>query len=434
MSLLSKIGQGGILADDMGLGKTIQTLAFTASLDEKGPTLVICPTSLIYNWQNEIQKFLPTKTSIAYTGTNRHKELNNFENTDYIICSYGIIKNDIDHISSIHYKAIIIDEAQYIKNPQAQISQAVKELSGNFKLAMTGTPIENSLQDIWNLFDFVMPGFLGTKNEFDFSIRNDDLSSLKARVKPFVLRREKREVLDSLPEKTEIIQKCPLSDEQMALYKSVLEQTKQSMKSNNKINILTALLKLRQVCSHPAIIPELKDMNIPSAKFELITEKLVELIAEGHKVVLFSQFTTMLDVFEKWTKTEAIHFERIDGSISSEKRIQAVKRFQESTTPTVFLISLKAGGVGLNLTAADYVIHVDPWWNPAVESQATDRVHRMGQLNKVIVYKFICQGTIEETIQELQEEKRQLLQEIVDVDGIQERQIKIDDIKNLLFS
>ncbi|RAP30271.1 hypothetical protein DID78_02720 [Candidatus Marinamargulisbacteria bacterium SCGC AG-343-D04] len=438
MNMISHCGQGGVLADDMGLGKTVQTLAFTSMKDSKSPTLVVCPTSVTYNWQHEISTFLPSKTSFVYSGANRNAHLESLLDYDYIIVSYGILKNDIEWLKSIHYASIIVDEAQYIKNPNAQVSKAIKKLQGDFKLAMTGTPIENHLQDIWNLFDFAMPDYLGSKGAFDTRVKDNNLDDIKAKIKPFVLRREKREVLDTLPDKTEIIVKCPLSSAQMSIYKTVLDAVKkgvqQSKKTNNKLHMLTALLKLRQVCTHPSLITDLKDMNIPSAKFDILTEKCSELYKENHKVVLFSQFTSMLDIIETWTKKNDIAIERIDGSITGKKRMEAVNRFQNSDKPCLFLISLKAGGVGLNLTAADYVIHVDPWWNPAIESQATDRVHRMGQKNKVFVYKLICEGTIEETIQQLQEEKRQLLNEIVDIDGSQEKSIDLKAIQELVFS
>ena len=437
LQLMYHSSQGALLADDMGLGKTIQLLAFSSLLDTTSPTLVVCPTSVTYNWKKEIKTFLPGQTSVVYGGANRFNNVEKLSSYDYIIVSYGILKNDIEWLKSLHYGCIIVDEAQMIKNPNAQVSKAVKLLQGDFKCAMTGTPIENHLQDIWNLFDFVMPGYLGTKSQFDSVIKDMQLDALRSKVKPFICRREKRDVLDSLPDKTEVVIKCPLSPEQMQLYKEVLDATKKGIEASknqrNKLPMLTALLKLRQVCTHPGMIEGIRDLGVPSAKFDVIKSKCLELMDEGHKVVLFSQFTSMLDIIETWTTKEGLPIERIDGSITGKKRMEAVDRFQTKEGPCLFLISLKAGGVGLNLTAADYVIHVDPWWNPAIEAQATDRVHRMGQKNKVIVYKFICEGTIEETIQTLQDEKRQLLNEIVDVDGISEKNIDLDQVKELVF-
>ena len=436
MNFLSHMGSGGVLADDMGLGKTVQTLAFSSQFNQEGPILVICPTTVTYNWRNEIQKFLPKQEAIVYAGPNRHKYLESLDQKQFIIASYGIIKNDIEWLSSIQFKAIFVDEAQYMKNPQSQISKAIKALHAHFKLAMSGTPVENRLLDIWNLFDFTMPGYLGTKKQFELALDTDQQDVIKAKIKPFILRREKREVLDSLPDKTEIILKCPLSEQQMQLYKTVLDATKKgiqkSKQTKNKLHMLTALLKLRQVCTHPELIEECKGSNIESAKFNLLKEKCEELISENHKVVIFSQFTQMLDIIQKWANEQKIAIERIDGSITGKQRINAVERFQTSSIPTLFLVSLKAGGVGINLTAADYVIHVDPWWNPAIESQATDRVHRMGQKNKVIVYKLICEETIEEKIQQLQAEKKQLLTEIVDLEDQESQKINIDAITSLI--
>ena len=272
---------------------------------------------------------------------------------------------------------------------------------------------------------------------FENDIKDGRKDQLKTRIKPFILRREKREVLASLPEKTEIIIKCDMSPGQETLYKTVLDAAKKGIKNikgkQERLNIFTALLKLRQVCIHPQLLKEVGATDIESSKFELAKEKITELIDEGHKIVMFSQFTEMLDIISKWTHKKQFYTERIDGSVSAKARMDAVDRFQTSEKAGLFLISLKAGGVGLNLTAADYVIHLDPWWNPAIESQATDRVHRMGQQNKVFVYKLITSGTIEEKIQELQESKKQLLAEIIDIDTAAEKSLNFDEIKNLLM-
>ncbi len=436
MGFLAQSGLGGILADDMGLGKTCQTIALSTTLKGEGPVLVVGPTNVIYNWESEIKKFAPSLTSIVYTGAGREKKIKKLPFTNFVITTYGILKNDLEVFTNLKPKAIFIDEAQYIKNPKAQISKAIKCIESPFKVAMTGTPVENHLQDLWNLFDFAMPGYLGTLKQFDMDVKDGHLDVLRMKIKPFVLRREKREVLTSLPEKTEITLKCPLSDEQEQLYKTVLTATRKGIREGgkqNKLNMLTALLKLRQVCIHPGLLKEFEGSNIPSSKFELVKEKLTELVAEKHKIVIFTQFTKMLDIMQKWLKKEGIYNERIDGSVSAKARKTAIDRFQESEKAGVFLVSLKAGGVGINLTAADYVIHLDPWWNPAVEAQATDRVHRMGQLNKVIVYKMISEGTIEEKIQELQDEKRALLSQVIDIDSSNAKAIDIDEVRSLLF-
>ncbi|HAR63762.1 MAG TPA: hypothetical protein DF296_04715 [Candidatus Margulisbacteria bacterium] len=437
LNFLHSAGMGGVLADDMGLGKTVQTIAFADQLKASGPCLVIGPTNVMYNWVKEIQKFAPHMNVIAYTGQDRFKHLEVLQETDFIISSFGVIKNDIDWFRSISFKAIFIDEAQYIKNPATQISKAVKSLNSTFKLAMTGTPIENHLQDLWNLFDFVMPDYLGTMRQFELALGGGSRDILKTKIRPFVLRREKKEVLLSLPEKTEIIMKCPMTEAQKCLYETVLKAGRAGIKNstgkNERLNILTTLLKLRQVCIHPALLQELRGQDIPSSKFELAQEKISELLEEGHKIVLFTQFTNMLDIIEAWAKETGIDLYRIDGSVSGKKRMDIIDSFQNSAGSGLFIISLKAGGVGINLTAADYVIHLDPWWNPAIESQATDRVHRMGQKNKVIVYKLITEGTIEEKIQELQEQKRQLLAEIIDIDSLEDKKIDFSELRKILF-
>tara|TARA_B100001121_G_scaffold128102_1_gene112387 strand:+ start:788 stop:3505 length:2718 start_codon:yes stop_codon:yes gene_type:complete len=437
LSFLNQYQFGGILADDMGLGKTVQTIAFTTSIEQTSPYLIIGPTNVIYNWEKEIDKFTKRKKTVIYGGTQRDKLLPKIAKSNYVITSYGILKNDIALLKNIPFEAIFIDEAQHIKNPKTQISKAVKQLNAKFRIAMTGTPIENYIQDLWNIFDFVMPDYLGKLSQFENDIKDGRKEQLKTRIKPFILRREKREVLDSLPEKTEIVIKCDMTPGQEKLYKTVLDAAKKGIKNvkgkQERLNIFTALLKLRQVCIHPQLLKEVGATDIESSKFELAKEKISELIDEGHKIVMFSQFTEMLDIIGEWTKKEGFYTERIDGSVSAKARMDAVDRFQSAEDPGMFLISLKAGGVGLNLTAADYVIHLDPWWNPAIESQATDRVHRMGQQNKVFVYKLITTGTIEEKIQELQDSKKQLLAEIIDIDTAAEKSLNFDEIKNLLL-
>ena len=436
LHFLKSSGFGGILADDMGLGKTIQTIAYGTQLKNKGTILIVGPTNVIYNWKREIETFSPDKSVVIYTGSNRHKSIKAQPHPDYLITTYGIVKNDLEFLAQIRFSAIFADEAQAIKNEKAQVSKAIKTLQSPFRIALTGTPIENHFYDLWNLFDFVMPNFLGTKSSFDSALKSNKQALLKAKISPFILRREKKEVLHELPEKTEILLSCPLSPEQESLYKTVLSATKKGIVEGgkrNRLQILTALLKLRQVCLHPGLLREFQGQDIPSAKFEMATEKISNLIDEGHKVVLFSQFTQMLDILQKWAVSHQIPFHRIDGSISGKKRQEIVEDYQSSTTPSVMFISLKAGGVGINLTSADYVIHMDPWWNPAVESQATDRVHRMGQKNKVFVYKLITEGTIEDKIQQLQEEKKSLLGQIVDIDTIEDKKVNVDELKTLLF-
>jgi len=437
MQFLYKSNFGGILADDMGLGKTIQSIAFTTLINKENTSLIIGPTNVIYNWQRELKQFYPKAKVVVYTGSNREKALKDCPNPDFIITTYGIVKNDFDKLSKINFEALFIDEAQAIKNPKAQVSDAVKGLNAKFRLILTGTPIENHFQDLWNLFDVVMPGYLGNHTVFDNAIKNGGKDILKAKMRPFVLRREKREVLNELPEKTEIILKCEMSEAQERLYQTVLDAARRGVRDSQgrtqKLAMFAALLKLRQVCLHPGLLQETNTIDIPSTKFEMMTEKVAELIDEDHKIVLFSQFTKMLDIIEKWAKAEGIPTERIDGSVPAKKRMDIVNNFQKTEKATLMLISLKAGGMGINLTSADYVIHMDPWWNPAIESQATDRVHRMGQQNKVIVYKLITEGSIEEKIQTLQQNKREMLSEMIDIDSIEDKKIDVDELKELLF-
>lgn len=437
MNFLSEAGLGGILADDMGLGKTVQTIAFCTRLKEgHKPILVVGPTTVIYNWKSELKRFWPTAKVLVHTGSDRNQSKKEFEQSTVIITTYGVLKNDLDLFGDCHFVAAFFDEAQALKNPKTQVSQAIKCIKADFRICMTGTPIENHLRDLWNLFDVAMPGYLGSQREFDACVSSDSLDALRQRVKPFVLRREKREVLTSLPPKTEITLSCPLTPEQTSLYQSVLNAAKGKTGLSGFAkaqHLLTTLLKLRQICLHPGIIDSLGRPDFPSAKFEVITEKLTELTQEGYKAVVFSQFTRMLDIMEQWAKNTGVRYERIDGATSAKGRQDAVDRFQKDEKPAVFLISLKAGGVGINLTSAEYVFHLDPWWNPAVEAQATDRVHRIGQENPVMVYKMIAEGTIESKIQDMQNEKKALLAQIVDIDTVADQKIDVEEIGRLLF-
>ena len=438
LQFLYQAGLGGVLADDMGLGKTVQVISFIATIKPDKPVLVVGPTAVIYNWESEVKKFYPKAKVMVYAGASRQNKATKLSSHDIIVTSFGVMKNDIALFNAIELSGIFVDEAQYIKNPQAQISKAIKSIHAPFKVAMTGTPIENHFFDLWNIFDFVMPDFLGNQKHFEVQVNDGQTQLIKDKIRPFILRREKKEVLTSLPEKTEIILKAPLSDTQAKLYKTILDATKKGIADStgktNKLAMLTALLKLRQVCLHPGLLKEFKGQTLESTKYKLFQDKLVELIDEGHKIVVFSQFTSMLDIIQEWVDSESIKSYRIDGGVTGKARFAAIESFQGSPDAGVFLVSLKAGGVGVNLTAADYVIHLDPWWNPAVEAQATDRVHRMGQKNKVIVYKMIAQGTIEEKIQELQQAKRELFAQVIDVDGIDEKSINLDEVKNLLLS
>ncbi len=435
IQFLFESGLGGILADDMGLGKTIQALAFASQLKDPGTTLIVGPTNVIYNWEQEISKWMPGSKVVMYSGPHRHQRWKEMPRPDFLITSFGVVKNDIDIMSAVPFKCIFIDEAQFIKNPQTQVSKAIKRLQGGFRLVMTGTPIENHMTDLWNLFDFVLPNYLDSMTSFENQLKNGGKDMVKTKIKPFILRREKMEVLDSLPAKTEITLKCPLTPAQQKLYETVLKVAKEgirnSMGKSERLNILTALLKLRQVCIHPGLLKEFDAKELESSKFEVLKAKISELMEENHKAVVFSQFTEMLDIVQEWLQLENIYFERIDGSVEAKERLTATNRFQANEKPGVFLLSLKAGGIGINLTAADYVFHLDPWWNPAIEAQATDRVHRIGQTKKVMVYKLITSGTIEEKILALQEEKQQLFFEMIEIDK-EQKKIDIDMIKELI--
>ena len=435
MRMLHHLQLGGILADDMGLGKTVQALAFLTRIKRNGPSLVVAPSSVVYNWKQEIARFTPDFSTLVYVGDNRTDELKRIVSTDLMITSYGILKRDIDLIKHIPFDCVFVDEAQTIKNPGTQVSKAVKSVDAKFRLAMTGTPVENHLSDMWNIFDFVMPGYLGSAAAFDATV-SDEKDVTRHRIKPFVLRREKRTVLDTLPEKTEIVVRCDMSAEQTQLYQSVLKATRSGIQTLNgqrdRLSILAALLKLRQICIDPSLLKEVGGAFGGSGKMDVLFEHLSELTDEGHKVVVFSQFTGVLDRIDTFLTENHIRGFRLDGSTPSALRQDRINEFQELDEPAIFVISLKAGGVGINLTAADYVIHVDPWWNPAVESQATDRVHRMGQKNKVIVYKLITTGTIEEKILQLQDEKRHLFSEWIDGQDQSGSALSMEDIKELL--
>lgn len=432
-------GFGGILADDMGLGKTIQCLSFILQLPQDSKHLIIGPASVVYNWFSEAKKFVPHLNVQLYLGKQRFEELvNNLDETNLIVTSYGILKRDIDLLKTIPFESLILDEGQNIKNPDTQVSKAVKKINSRFKLVMTGTPIENYLGDLWNLFDVVMPKFLDTKSHFDQMMKLDGKKDqLKLKIKPFVLRRVKDEVLSSLPEKTEILLGCALTEEQQTIYQSVLKATREGIKTasgkRDRLNMLTALLKLRQACVDATLIKEFQHLDIPSAKIELAKAKLLEIIEQGHKVVVFSQFKTLLSRLDEWREEQKLYGEFLHGGVATKERMVRIDRFQNSPEAGVFFVSLKAGGVGINLTAADYVFHLDPWWNPAAESQATDRVHRMGQTNKVIVYKFISEDTIEEKIQLLQQSKKSLLAEMVDIETETSKTIDYDAVEALIL-
>ena len=433
---LSELGFGGILADDMGLGKTVQVITFVLSKRSK-KTLIITPTSVIYNWKDEFEKFAPNVRVGLVHGTKaqRDKVLSNINKYDVFITTYGTLKNDEEIYKNIEFDYCIIDEGQNIKNPKSKTTLSVKKINSKCNFALTGTPIENNLMELWSIFDFVMPGFLFTKERFrEKFVLNKNIEELKSLITPFILRRLKEDVLNELPEKVEKRYLVDMTSNQKSLYKSYVKEIKERLKaSKGKVNILTFITKLREVCLDPSLVVE--DYRGGSGKINALMELLGNYIEGNKKILVFSQFTSALKNIEKNLQGEEISYLYLDGSISGKDRLNLVKKFNEDDSIKVFLISLKAGGVGLNLTSSNVVIHFDPWWNPAIENQATDRAHRFGQKNMVEVIKLISKGTIEEKILLLQEDKKELIESLMDekeMDGKKFKRLSEDEILNLL--
>lgn len=422
----------GILADDMGLGKTVQTLSHILKEKESGrldkPILVVAPTSLMVNWRHESTKYAPALKVLTLHGQDRKDLFDKINSHDLILTTYPLLSRDKDFLIKHEFHMLILDEAQVIKNPNTMAHRTVQQINARHRLCLTGTPMENHLGELWALFYFLMPGFLGDQKKFNQTFRvpiekhNDDVrrENLARRVKPFMLRRTKSQVVSELPPKTEIIQNIELQPEQRALYESIRltmhERVRQEIqeKGLNKshIVILDALLKLRQVCCDPRLLKlEAAKGVLESAKVQFLRDTLPEMIEEGRQILLFSQFTSMLALIEEELRTIGIPFVKLTGQ--TKDRATPIEEFQSGKVP-IFLISLKAGGTGLNLTAADTVIHFDPWWNPAVENQATDRAYRIGQDKPVFVYKLITIGTVEEKIMLMQQRKATLLSGIFD--------------------
>ena len=490
-------GFGGILADDMGLGKTLQVIAFllseflerrntvveniavkeTAMLNMQSEietveqackaaeaqkadgkkadrqtgklqrnTLIIAPASLVYNWSSEIQRFAPELTAKMVTGTaaERRQILAEADSEDILLTSYDLLKRDISEYEGYKFRCEIIDEAQYIKNANTQAAKAVKEVQADFRLALTGTPVENRLSELWSIFDYLMPGFLYSYKKFREEVEipavqnsdEDAMKRLQKMIRPFVLRRLKKEVLTDLPDKLEENMFVQLTGEQQKLYDAhvkrmmlMLDKQSEEEFKTSKITILAELTKLRQICCDPSLI--FADYKADSAKVDMCLNMISNAVESGHKILLFSQFTTMLDHLAKRLEEEKISYYMLTGSTSKEKRAQMVENFNTDDTQ-VFCISLKAGGTGLNLTAADIVIHFDPWWNLAVQNQATDRAHRIGQKNVVNVYKLIVKDTIEENILKLQEKKRELADQILEGEGLNGGSFTKEELMELL--
>lgn len=446
---LYQYGLNGILADDMGLGKTLQALTLLQKAKEKdkrAPNLVICPTSVVFNWESEIQKFVPGLKCLKLAGVERKDFFKDIEKYDVVITSYALVRRDIDELQKHSFRYIILDESQNIKNADSMTAQSVKKLNSTHKLALSGTPIENKLEELWSVFDFLMPGFLFEENEFNYRYvtpitERDDKTvekRLKSQIYPFILRRMKRDVAKDLPDKVENIAYCELTPEQKDFYLEVLDSTKEelfkSIEQNglekSRLSIFSALLRLRQICCHPKLYDKdgIKG-QIHSGKFEQLKSMLEQIIAEKHRVLLFSQFVDMLDIIKAWLVREGIKHEYLTGS--TKNRGEIVERFNSDPTIPIFLVSLKAGGTGLNLTGADYVIHYDPWWNPAVEDQATDRAYRIGQTKKVFVYRLITKGTVEEKIQKLKQRKRNLVDSVISVDRNIGKSLSYADLQDI---
>ncbi|MGN0483004.1 MAG: DEAD/DEAH box helicase [Lachnospiraceae bacterium] len=440
---------GGILADDMGLGKTLQMISVLLSAKEegkKGTSLIVAPASLVYNWGEEFEKFAPALHVALVTGKpqEREKQIADYESADVLVTSYDLLKRDIDLYEGKSFLYEVIDEAQYIKNQTTAASKAVKLIQSQTRFALTGTPIENRLSELWSIFDYLMPGFLYKYEEFkkEFEspiVKNEDadaLQRLQKMVSPFILRRLKSDVLKDLPKKLEETRVVRFEGEQQKLYDAQLAHMKQAIATTDesdfnkkKFEILAELTKLRQVCCDPHLCFE--NYKGESAKLESCLDLIKSAMEGGHKILLFSQFTSMLEIIEKRLEQENIAYYKITGETSKQNRVAMVRTFNEDETP-VFLISLKAGGVGLNLTGADVVIHYDPWWNVAVQNQATDRAHRIGQTKKVTVYKMIAKGTIEEKIQKLQETKKDLADSVINGDTVGMGSMSKEELLDLL--
>lgn len=449
LQFLRENNLNGILADDMGLGKTVQALSHILKEKESGrmdrPILVVAPTSLMVNWRHEAAKYAPKLKVLTLHGQDRKDFFNLINAHDLILTTYPLLSRDKDHLVKHEFHMLILDEAQVIKNPNTMAHRTVQQINARHRLCLTGTPMENHLGELWALFYFLMPGFLGDQKKFNQTFRvpiekhgdNDRRDNLARRVKPFMLRRTKSQVVSELPPKTEMIQTIELMPEQRALYESIRltmhERVRQEIqeKGLNKshIVILDALLKLRQVCCDPRLLKlDAARGVLESAKVQFLRDTLPEMIEEGRQILLFSQFTSMLALIEEELTKIGIPYVKLTGQ--TKDRATPIEEFQSGKAP-VFLISLKAGGTGLNLTAADTVIHFDPWWNPAVENQATDRAYRIGQDKPVFVYKLITEGTVEEKIMMMQQRKATLLSGIFDGKQDTDGLFNADDLEAL---
>ena len=441
---LTRLRLGGILADDMGLGKTLQTLAWLAWLKDQHrkdpqPALVICPASVLHNWRRESERFTPQlKVLVLESGAARHNLRKQVPQYDLIVTNYALLRRDLEELQKFAFRAIVLDEAQFIKNPEAQVTHSVKQLKAEHRLALTGTPLENRLLDLWSIVDFIQPGYLGNQARFSetYEPRGEDAESaqriarrrLSAKLRPLLLRRLKKHVAKDLPERIEQRRDCQLGDEQRKLYLAELRRSReQVMKTvaekglnKSKLHVLAALTRLRQICCHPKLVGN----DTASGKTETLFELLDALVAEGQKVLLFSQFVQMLQLLEAECRQRQIRTHILTGQTKDRQAV--VGAFQDDPNPAVFLLSLRAAGTGLNLTTASYVVLYDPWWNPAVEAQAIDRSHRIGQTQTVNAYRLISPGTVEEKIWELQQRKAQTIADVLGEEGFARSLSKTD--------
>ncbi|WP_437190618.1 SNF2-related protein [Planctomicrobium sp. SH527] len=445
LHFLQDYGFGGCLADDMGLGKTVQMLALLQERKQSRgfhlPSLVVVPKSLMFNWIQEIIKFAPELTHMEYTGPERVAHRPNIPTTDLILTTYGTLRRDILELKDQEFDYVVLDEAQTIKNAASQAAKASRLLKAKNRVALSGTPIENHLGDLWSIFEFLNPGMLGRSSAFKVlateASNEQSRRTIASGVRPFVLRRTKGQVAKDLPDKFEETIYCQMGERQQQLYDemreyyrdSLLGMVKKQGMGKSRMHVLEALLRLRQAACHPALLDKGSEDD-EFAKLDVLCPQLEELIKEGHKSLVFSQFTSMLSIVKKHLDRRGVNYVYLDGQ--TRKRKQVVDQFQNDPTTTVFLISLKAGGLGLNLTEAEYVFLLDPWWNPAVEAQAIDRAHRVGQTKQVFAYRLICRGTVEEKILELQKQKRELADAILESEGTPLGDLTTDDLELLL--
>ncbi len=445
LNFLKQGGFGGLLADEMGLGKTVQVLAFFSQLAIDGPLLIVVPTSLIFNWQREIEKFLPSLSVYRHEGKERLRSKEELCLKQVILTSYALLRIDAELLQSVSFQMVVLDEAQAIKNADSQISQVCCRLRADLRLAITGTPIENRLEDLWSIFQFLQPDLLGDRGQFQAQVAAAQLNAqyferMKKQVRPFILRRKKAQVSLQLPPKIEQTIYVEMGPEQSAIYDRWLQKTRQGLlrkvtldgAASHRMEILEAILRLRQLCAHPHLVEakqEGEDTLLLSAKFERLLSDLQEVVEEKQKVLVYSQFTTMLGLMEGAIKEKGWKYVYLDGS--TKNREERVRTFQEDPEVSIFLISLKAGGVGLNLTAADYVFLYDPWWNEAVERQAIDRAHRLGKVGTVIARRYVMALSIEEKIMQLKKHKTALSEQLLESEeGFSG--VSLDDLLSLL--